>query len=40
MKKLNYSKKEIIITIIVLVAAIILGFLIGKVLFEAVYGKI
>lgn len=40
MKKLNYSKKEIIITIIVLVATIILGFLIGKVLFEAVYGKI
>lgn len=40
MKKLNYSKKEIIITIIVLVAAIILGFLIGKVLFEALYGKI
>lgn len=39
MKKLNYSKKEIIITIIVLVASIILGFLIGKTLFEAVYGK-
>jgi len=39
-KKIKIDKKELIITIIVLILAIILGFVIGKYLFEAVYGKI
>lgn len=38
--KTKTSKKEIIITIVVLVAAIILGFIVGKELFDAVYGNI
>jgi len=37
---IKIDKKELIITIIVLILAIILGFIIGKFLFEAVYGKI
>ena len=39
-EKIKIDKKELIITIIVLILAIILGFIIGKFLFEAVYGKI
>lgn len=39
-KKTKVNKKELIITIIVLVAAIILGFIVGKELFDAVYGNI
>ena len=39
-KKLNINKKELIVTIIVLVLSVIIGFLIGKELFEAYYGKI
>lgn len=38
--KTKTSKKELIITIVVLVAAIILGFIVGKELFDAVYGNI
>lgn len=38
MKKIN--KKELVITIIVLIASIILGFIIGKSMFEALYGSI
>ena len=39
-KKLNINKKELIVTIIILVLSVIIGFLIGKELFEAYYGKI
>ena len=38
--KVNFNKKELIVTIIVLVAAIILGFFAGKALYEAMYGAI
>ena len=37
---IKIDKKELVTTIIVLILAIILGFIIGKFLFEAVYGKI
>ena len=42
MKKFNfnYSKKEKIITIVVLGVAIILGFIIGKISFDITHGKI
>lgn len=39
-KKKNKSKvdkKELIVTIVVLLAAIVLGFFIGKALFDAMY---
>jgi polyferredoxin len=39
-KKLNINKKELIVTIIVLALSVIIGFLVGKELFEAYYGKI
>ena len=39
-KKFKMDKKEIIITIGVLLGSVILGFIIGKNLFEAFYGKI
>lgn len=35
--KLTSNQKEIIITIIVLLASIVVGFLIGKYLFELMY---
>lgn len=35
--KVKVDKKEIIVTVIVLVAAIILGFIFGKALFDALY---
>ena len=35
--KSKVDKKELIITIIVIIASLILGFLLGKALFEAVY---
>lgn len=35
--KIKVDKKELIVTIVVLVAAIVLGFFIGKALFEAMY---
>lgn len=35
--KLTVAKKEIIVTIVVLVASIVLGFLIGKELFDSMY---
>ena len=40
MKKTKFNKKEIIITIIVLVLSVGIGFIIGKELFELFYGKI
>lgn len=36
--KMNINKKELIITIIVLLISIVIGFIAGKALFEAVYG--
>ncbi len=36
-KNLTSNQKEIIITIIVLLASIVVGFLIGKYLFELMY---
>ena len=38
--KFKMSQKEIIITIFVLVGSVIIGFIIGKNIFEALYGKI
>lgn len=35
--KSKVDKKELIITIVVLLVAIVLGFFIGKALFEAMY---
>ena len=35
--KPKVDKKELIVTIVVLLAAIVLGFFIGKALFEAMY---
>ena len=35
--KIKVDRKELIITIVVLVAAIILGFLLGKNLFDSLY---
>ena len=35
--KLTDKQKELIITIIVLVASVVVGFFIGKVLFDAMY---
>ena len=37
---IKIDKKELVTTIIVFILAIILGFIIGKFLFETVYGKI
>ena len=39
-KKLNINKKELIVTIIVLVLSVVIGFLVEKELFESFYGKI
>ena len=39
-KKLNINKKELIVTIIVLILSVVIGFLVGKELFESFYGKI
>lgn len=39
-KKSNINKKELIVTIIVLVLSVVIGFLVGKELFEALYGNI
>lgn len=36
-KKVKVDKKELIVTIVVLVAAIIIGFIAGKALFDAMY---
>ena len=36
-QKIKVDKKEIIVTTIVLIAAIILGFIAGKALFDALY---
>ena len=38
--KLTPKQKEIIITVVVLIFAIIVGFFIGKGLYEAMYGPI
>ena len=38
--KFKMDKKEIVITVGVLLGSVILGFIIGKNLFEALYGKI
>lgn len=38
--KMNINKKEIIITIIVLVLCIVVGFFAGKALYETMYGAI
>ena len=38
--KIKIDKKELIVTIVVLLAAIVLGFLIGKELFEVMYGNL
>ena len=35
--KIKVDKKELIVTIVVLVAAVILGFIAGKALFDAMY---
>ena len=35
--KPKVNKKELIVTIVVLIAAIILGFIAGKALFDAMY---
>lgn len=35
--KIKVDKKELIVTIVVLAAAIVLGFFLGKALFEAMY---
>ena len=35
--KIKVDKKELIVTIVVLIAAIILGFIAGKALFDAMY---
>ena len=40
MKKIKIDKKELTITIIVLVLSVVIGFIIGKELFESFYGKI
>ena len=39
-KKLNINKKELIITIVVLVLSVVIGFLVGKELFESFHGNI
>ena len=39
-EKIHTNKKEIIITLVVLVIAVIIGFIAGKFLYEAVYGTI
>ena len=39
-KKLNINKKVLIITIVVLVLSVVIGFLVGKELFESFYGNI
>lgn len=39
MKKNKVNKKELIITIVVLIGAIIVGFIAGKVMFDSLYGK-
>ena len=36
-KKLTPKQKEIIITVVVVIASIIVGFIIGKALFDALY---
>lgn len=38
--RLNTNKKELIVTIIVLILSVVIGFLVGKELFETFYGKI
>lgn len=38
--KVKIDKKELIITIVVLLLSIVIGFLFGKGLFEALYGQI
>lgn len=38
--KVKFNKKELIITIVVLVASVILGFIAGKALYEAMYGAV
>ena len=35
MKKENFNKKEIIFTIIVLIISVVIGFVVGKNLFDA-----
>lgn len=35
--KVKVDKKELIVTIVVLVAAIVLGFIAGKAMFDALY---
>ena len=35
--KTKVNKKELIVTIVVLIAAIIIGFIAGKALFDAMY---
>ena len=39
-KKNKINKKELIITIIVLILAVVIGIIGGKELYEAMYGKI
>lgn len=38
--KAKIDKKELIITVVVLLVAIIVGFIAGKAIFEAFYGNI
>ena len=38
--KITINKKELIITIVVLVLCIVVGFFAGKALYEAMYGPI
>ena len=37
MKKENFNKKEIIFTIIVLIISVVIGFVVGKNLFDALH---
>ena len=38
--KLKINKKELIITIVVLILCVVVGFFAGKALYEAMYGAI
>lgn len=38
--KSKINKKELIITVVVLILSVIIGFIIGKAMFDALYGNI
>lgn len=40
MKKNKINKKELIITVVVLILCVVVGFFAGKALYEAMYGAI